>query len=76
MYRRFYVARKWIMVAALCMGPIYSSSCSMRDIRDAALEGGVNFVKGGVEDALGALFPINALLDALNGAESRLVDAL
>lgn len=62
MYHKLRWARRWMIITTLTMGTLYASSCSLRDLRDASLSGGLKFVSGTVTDSLGLLFPFTDLL--------------
>jgi len=59
------LARRMLMLSSLAMGSVYASSCSMRDLRDAAISGGLGFVSDSVAASLGLLFPFVDLLALL-----------
>jgi len=62
MYHKLRWARRWLLVTTITMGTLYTSSCSLRDLRDATVSGGLKFVSGTITDSLGLLFPITDLL--------------
>ncbi len=56
---------KLSMLAGLCGGILPASTCSVRDLRDAILSGGIGFLEGTVQDSLEALLPLADALEDL-----------
>jgi len=56
---------KLSMLAVLCGGILPASTCSVRDLRDAILSGGISFLEGTVQDSLEVLLPLPAALEDL-----------
>ncbi len=56
---------KLSMLAGLCGCILPASTCSIRDLRDAILSGGISFLEGTVQDSLGVLLPLPDALEDL-----------
>ena len=56
---------KLSMLAGLCGGILPASTCSVRDLRDAILSGGISFLEGTVQDSLKVLLPLPEVLEDL-----------
>ena len=59
------VSSKLSMLAGLCGGILPASTCSVRDLRDAILSGGISFLEDTVQDSLKVLLPLPEVLEDL-----------
>lgn len=62
MIRTLHRMRILALLSTLTMGSVSAGGCSLRDIRDAAVAGGLDFISNRITDALSALFPFTDLL--------------